>query len=137
MAGLRDLDRTLLGDRAPQARTQHAAREAEDQGGERGVARRAHDDAVELGVGVDEGLGGLGAVHLIEAVREAGEVLVGEARGREARRLGLEDPADLVQLEQRGAAEQVADEAEAGQQQLRLEARHVGAVADLRLEHAH
>ena len=48
----------------------------------------------------------------------------------------LEDPAHLMQLEQRRAGQQVADEAHARQQELGLEARHVGAVADARLEHA-
>ena len=41
-----------------------------------------------------------------------------------------------MHLEQRAARDEVADEAHAREQQLRLERRHVGAVTDARFEHA-
>ena len=49
---------------------------------------------------------------------------------------GSRNASNLVELEERRAGEQVADEAHACQQQLGLEAGHVGAVADTRLEHS-
>ena len=136
VAPLRHLDRVLLDDRAPEARAQRAAGEVLDQRRERRVARGRDDDAVELLVGRDEGLRRLGGVHLREAALERGEVVLVEPRRRHLGRDRLEDPPHLVELEQRRARQQVADEAHAGQQQLGLEARHVGAVADARLEHA-
>ena len=87
-------------------------------------------------VGRDERLRRLGGVHVGEAGLERGEVVLVEPRRRHPGRDRLEDPPHLVQLEQRRARQQVADEAHARQQQLGLEARHVGAVADARLEHA-
>jgi hypothetical protein len=41
-----------------------------------------------------------------------------------------------MDLEQRADRHEIADETDTGEQQLRLERRHVRAVADARLEHA-
>ena len=76
------------------------------------------------------------AFHLGEAGLERDEVVLVEPRRRHPGRDGLEDPSHLMELEQRRPREQVADETHAGEQELRLEARHVGAVTDARLEHA-
>ena len=94
------------------------------------------DDPVELLVCGDECLRRLGHVHPFEAVLEGGVVILGQARRRHAGRDGLEDAPHLVELEQGVARDEVADETHAGEEELGLEARHVGAVADSRLEHA-
>ena len=61
------------------------------------------DDPVELLVGGDERLRRLGGVHPREAVLERGEVVLGQPRRRHPGRDRLEDPAHLVELEQRVA----------------------------------
>ena len=94
------------------------------------------DDPVELLVCGDECLRRLGLVHPREADLERGVVVLGQARRSHPRRDGLEDAADLVELEQGVARDEVADEPHARQEELGLEARHVGAVADARLEDA-
>ena len=102
----------------------------------RRVPARVEDHLVEGGVRLDERRGVVGVLHPAEAVREPFEVLVGEPRSGEPRRLRLEQSADLVDLDQRADGHEIAHEADPGQQQLRLERRDVGAVADARLEDA-
>ena len=55
---------------------------------------------------------------------------------RQLGRHRFEDASHLMELEKRRAGQQVADEAHAREEKLGLEAGHVGAVADPRLEHA-
>ena len=75
-------------------------------------------------------------VHLLQAGLERDEVVLGQPGRREPGRDRLEDPANLVHLEQRLPLEQVADEAHAGEQHVGVEARDVGPVADAGVEHA-
>ena len=129
------LDGVLLDHGSPDAGAQRAAREILDQGRERRVAGRRDDDPVEFRVGGDEGLRRLGRVHRREAALERCEILVVEARRRHLRRDGLEDPAHLVEFQEGRARQEVGDEPHAREQQLRLEAGHVGAIAHARLEY--
>ena len=77
------------------------------------------------------------AVSIAQAVLEAPEVLVGEARRREPRRFRLEDRRTWWISSSDPARRQVADETDAGQEEVRLERRDVGAVPDAGLEDAH
>ena len=132
---LRRLDRVLLDHGAPDAGAQCAAREVLDQRGQGRVARGRDDDAVELRVRGDEGLGRGGVVHVREAALQRGEVGLVEPAGRHLGRDRLEDPAHLVQLEHRRSVIRSLMNPMPVEQQLGLEARHVGAIADARLEH--
>ena len=72
----------------------------------------------------------------VEAVLERLEVRFREPGRRETRGDGLEDPPDLVDLEERRAGEEVADEPHPREQELGVEARDVRAVADPGIEDA-
>src|SRR6266542_7173245 len=66
----RAVDGAALVDRSPDAGSQGSTRQVLDKRGERRVAARADDDAMELQVAVDERLRRLRRVHSFEAVRE-------------------------------------------------------------------
>ena len=129
-------DGVLLGDAAPDAGAHRVARERVDEAREVAVARRVGDAAVELEVVLDQ------ALDIVEPVDAASRLAqVRDPRSRRSLRRGegggggLEDAAHGEDLEHRRVVVQVDDERHRLEQQLRFEARDVGAVAAAHVEH--
>jgi hypothetical protein len=93
---------------------------------------RLHDRfVVELVAVEHEGL------HLGHDGRRLGELVVGDEERGAGRRFGLQDPADGVQVVPVLLGLQIDHECHGGDQQVRVEGGHVGAVALTGLENPH
>src|SRR5579875_768533 len=135
--GPRALERVRVGDAAPDPRPVHRPRQRVEERDEHRVAAEGVDAAVELAVVLDEALRGRARRHLVEEPAELCHLLGRRAASHEGDGVGLEDAADLEEVEDRVVPVEVDDEAHRVEQDGRAEARHVGAVALTDVEDEH
>ncbi len=105
-----------------------------DQAREVGVAGHRDDLAVETDVVVDQGLDRDRRIDGVDLILQLGDLLICTERRREPGRLRLQHAPHREDLEHRIVVVHVDHERDRLQQQMRLEARHVGAVAATHVE---
>src|SRR5437868_11464520 len=134
LAGL--IQRVVRRTAMPQAHAHRSGRQAGQQRRQHGVAGGPGDDRVKGDVRLDQFLHCAGHAHALEALPEVVFLRRVDASGGQRRGRGLEDAPHLVELDLGLAEQQVADETGALQEQGRLEAADIRAVALTHLQHA-